>query len=137
MASAGPHKYAESELLKGLQDAAVVCGEPLTVTAYDAFRADHPELASGIWVIRHFGTWVTACTRAGLTANTTRSTSTRWTDEELVAFVGDYLKETPGGSYAGYQAWAREVDGAPSGPTLRSRMPWATAKRRAQTGTPD
>ena len=126
-----PNKYADSELLDGLREAATTQGEPLTVAAYDSFRAARPELASGIWVIRHFGSWVTACQRAGVRTNTTRSTSSKWTDEELVGFVAAYLAASPSGSYAGYQAWAQETPGAPSGPTLRSRLPWVEAKRRA------
>lgn len=138
-----PHavKYAEADLLQGLRSAAAHCGVPLTVKQYDGYRHAHEsDLASGIWVIRHFGTWRAACERAGLAANTTRSTSSRWTDAELLRAVADYLAE-PGttGSYAGYQEWARGADGAPSGALLRSRFgTWAETKRRlALTSTPD
>ena len=135
-----PHavKYAEADLIEGLRSAADHCGTPLTVKQYDGYRHAHqPELASGIWVIRHFGTWRSACERAGLAANTTRSTSSRWTDAELLRAVADYLAE-PGttGSYAGYQEWARGADGVPSGALLRSRFgTWAEAKRRLSPGT--
>lgn len=138
-----PHavKYAESDLLEGLRSAAGHCGVPLTVKQYDGFRRAHqPDLASGIWVIRHFGTWRSACERAGLEANSTRSTSSRWSDAELLRALADYLAE-PGttGSYAGYQDWARATDGAPSGALLRSRFgTWAEAKRRLAPGaSPD
>jgi hypothetical protein len=130
-----PHavKYAEADLIAGLRSAAEHSGVPLTVKQYDDFRrAAQAGLASGIWVIRHFGTWRTACERAGLAANTTRSTSSRWTDAELLRAVADYLAE-PGttGSYAGYQEWARGTEGAPSGALLRSRFgTWAEAKQR-------
>ena len=137
-------KYAEADLIEGLRSAAGVSGAPLTVKQYDAYRqAERPDLASGIWVIRHFGTWRTACERAGLAANTTRSTSSRWTEAELLRAVADYLAE-PGstGSYAGYQEWARGADGAPSGALLRSRFgTWAEAKQRlssaGSSGGPD
>ena len=132
-------KYAEADLIAGLRSAADASGVPLTVKQYDAFRqAERPDLASGIWVIRHFGTWRTACERAGLAANTTRSTSSRWTDAELLRAVADYLAE-PGttGSYAGYQEWARATDGAPSGALLRSRFgTWGEAKQRLASGAP-
>jgi hypothetical protein len=130
-------KYAEADLVRGRQSAAAQTGVPLTVKQYDGYRSAHqPDLASGIWVIRHFGTWRTACERAGLPANTTRSTSSRWTDEQLLQAVADYLAE-PGatGSYAGYQEWARGAEGAPSGALLRSRFgTWAEAKRRLAPG---
>ena len=126
-------KYAEAVLIAGLRSAAAHCGVPLTVKQYDGYRSAHePQLASGIWVIRHFGTWRAACERAGLEANSTRSHSSRWTDEQLLRAVADYLAE-PGttGSYAGYQEWARGADGAPSGALLRSRFgTWAEAKQR-------
>jgi hypothetical protein len=131
-------KYAESDLIGGLRSAAEHCGAPLTVKQYDGFRRAHqPGLASGIWVIRHFGTWREACERAGVAANTTRSTSSRWTDAELLRAVAEYLAE-PGttGSYAGYQDWARSTDGAPSGALLRSRFgTWAETKRRLSPGS--
>lgn len=128
-----PVKYSDADLIEGLQAAAGHSGVPLTVKQYDAYRrAERPDLASGIWVIRHFGTWRTACERAGVAANTTRSTSSRWSDAQLLAAVADYLGE-PGttGSYAGYQEWARQTEGAPSGALLRSRFgTWARAKQR-------
>jgi hypothetical protein len=130
-----PHalKYAEADLIAGLQSAAGHSGVPLTVKQYDEYRrVEQPDLASGIWVIRHFGTWRTACERAGLAANSTRSSSSRWTDPDLLRAVADYLAE-PGatGSYAGYQEWARTTEGAPSGALLRSRFgTWAEAKLR-------
>ena len=138
-----PHavKYSEADLLEGLRAAAEHTGAPLTVKQYDGYRHAHqPDLASGIWVIRHFGTWRSACERAGLAANATRSTSSRWTDAELLRAVAEYLAE-PGttGSYAGYQEWARGREGAPSGALLRSRFgTWAEAKRRLAPGaTPE
>ena len=134
-----PHavKYAESDLVGGLRSAAEHSGVPLTVKQYDDYRRSHqPQLASGIWVIRHFGTWRAACERAGLAANSTRSSSSRWTDTELLRAVAEYLAE-PGtsGSYAGYQDWARTTDGAPSGALLRSRFgTWVEAKQRLASG---
>ena len=134
-------KYAEADLIEGLRSAAEHAGVPLTVKQYDCYRHAHrPDLASGIWVIRHFGTWRAACERAGLAANSTRSTSSKWTDAELLRAVADYLAEPGGtGSYAGYQDWASSTDGAPSGALLRSRFgTWVEAKRRlGPAATPD
>ena len=126
-------KYPVAELLDGLRQAAADRGEPLTVKAYDDFRADHAGLASGIWVIRRFGTWGEACRLAGVQTNTTRSTSRRWNADDLVGWVADYLTSSgPAGSYNGYVAWAREVEGAPSGPTLRNTFGWAEVRQLAK-----
>lgn len=126
------NKYQEADLLAGLRAAAAEMGEPLTVGKYDSYRRSHPELASYIWVIRYFRTWVEACTRAGVGVNKTHSYSSRWTDEEMLAYVAAYLEEPGSGSYAGYEAWAKEVDGAPSGPGLRARFgKWSDIKARA------
>lgn len=129
-----PHKYADSQLLAGLRAAAEATGQPLTVKQYDAWRAAQAdEHASGIWIIRHFGTWRAALERAGLEANTTRSTSSKWTDEEMLDQVAAYLAAGSTGSYAGYEAWAKETAAAPSAASVRARFgTWAEARRRAE-----
>lgn len=126
-------KYPTDVLLAGLRAAAAAQGEPLTFKGYDAYRAGaDEELASAIWIVRKFGSWNSACERAGVKCNSTRSTSRKWSEAQLVEHVADYL-QTPGvsGSYAGYDAWSRTVDGAPSGATLRATFPWAEAKALA------
>ena len=126
-------KYSDDQLVAGVRAAARAQGEPLTVQAYDAHRASAPELASGQLVVRRFGTWRQACERADVATNSTRSTSRRWTSDELVSWVAAYLA-SPGspGSLNGYTAWARETDEAPSGPTLRNAFPrWAEVKELA------
>lgn len=143
--------FTDDEIAAGLRAAAAVAGEPLAVTAYDAWRrgvdagagagagAD-AATASSTLVIRRFGSWIAACQHAGVMTNKTRSTSRRWSDEEVVAIVASYLAsdiESGGsGSYAGYVAWARDParqGTVPSGPTLRQRYPtWNELKGRAR-----
>lgn len=125
-------EFSDDQLLDGLRAAASDLGEPLTNGAYDAWQRGRSDAASPALVIRRFGTWRTACERAGLSANTTRSTSRRWSDADLVAAVAAYLR-SPGatGSFTDYVAWARSQDGAPSGATLRQRGSWADLKSRA------
>lgn len=135
--------FTDDEIAAGLRAAAAVAGQPLTVTAYDAWRrgsgADGPP-ASSTLVIRRLGSWVAACQHAGLTTNKTRSTSRRWSDEEVVALVAAYLADDVvaggSGSYAGYVVWARNParqGSVPSGPTLRQRYPtWNELKDRAR-----
>lgn len=125
--------YSDAQLLAGLRAAADELGEPLTATAYDAWQRGR-DAASPALVIRRFGSWLEACRAAGLATNKTRSTTRRWSDDEVVAIVAAYLR-TPGstGSFAGYQAWAKEQEGVPSAATVRQRFPkWNELKERAQ-----
>jgi hypothetical protein len=129
--------FSDEQLLAGLRAAADELGEPLTASAYDSWQRGRDDAASAALLIRRLGGWVEACTRAGLSTNKTRSTSRRWSDEEVVAVVGAYLA-APGssGTFAGYAAWAREQPGVPSGSTLRQRFPrWAELKERARNGS--
>lgn len=125
-------EYDDAELVAGIAAAAAELGEPLTVGAYDTWQRGR-DAASPALVIRRLGSWTQACARAGVATNTTRSTSRRWTDDDVVAIVAAYLR-SPGstGSFADYTAWARDRDGVPSGATLRQRFPWAEVKERAQ-----
>lgn len=125
--------FSDEQLVAGLRTAAGELGEPLTSTAYDRWQRGRDDAASAALVIRRLGGWVEACTRAGLSANKTRSTSRRWTDAEVVGIVADYLA-APGstGTFAGYADWARDQAEVPSGSTLRQRFPrWAELKERA------
>jgi hypothetical protein len=125
-------EYGDEQLLAALAAAAAELGEPLTAGAYDTWQRGR-DAASPALVIRRFGSWIEACSRAGVATNKTRSTSRRWSDDEVVAIVRRYLR-APGstGSFADYSAWARGEDGVPSGATLRQRSSWAELKDRAQ-----
>ncbi len=124
--------YSDDRLAADLAAAAAELGEPLTATAYDGWQRAH-DAASPALLIRRFGSWNEACARAGVATNKTRSTSRRWSDDDVVAIVAAYLR-APGssGSFADYSAWAKEQDDAPSGATLRQRLSWAEVKRRAE-----
>lgn len=125
-------EYSDEQLLVSIAHAAAELGEPLTAGSYDAWQRGRVDAASPTLVIRRFGSWIEACTRAGVATNKTRSTSRRWTDDEVVAIVASYLR-SPGsaGTYADYSAWARTQESVPSGATLRQRFPWAEVKGRA------
>lgn len=130
--------FSDDALAAGLRAAAAEVGEPLAVGAYDAWRARHPdqEAGSSTLVIRRFGSWTAACSAAGVGTNKTRSTSRRWSDDDVLAIIARFLDEDrPGsGSYAAYVEWARaqEPGTVPSGPTLRQRGAWAELKAGAQ-----
>ncbi len=125
-------EYSDERLLVGIAAAAAELGEPLTAGAYDAWQRGRDDAASPALVIRRFGSWIEACTQAGVATNKTRSTSRRWTDDEVVGIVASYLRAAGStGTYADYSAWARAQEGVPSGATLRQRFPWAEVKERA------
>lgn len=125
-------EYSDDRLAADLAAAAAEQGEPLTAASYDAWQRGR-DAASPALLIRRFGSWNQACARAGVATNKTRSTTRRWSDEDVVAIVADYLA-APGntGSFADYSAWARDRADTPSGATLRQRFPWAEVKERAQ-----
>lgn len=126
-------EFTDRRLLGDLADAASELGEPLTAGAYDAWQRPRGA-ASPALLIRRFGSWNQACAQAGVATNKTRSTSRRWSDEDVLAIVATYLR-APGstGSFADYSSWARDRDGVPSGATLRQRCPrWSELKARAE-----
>lgn len=130
--------YSDEQLLASIAAAAVELGEPLKAGAYDAWQRGRDDAASPALVIRRFGSWIEACTQAGVATNKTRSTSRRWSDDEVVGIVASYLR-SPGsaGTYADYSEWARTQEGVPSGATLRQRFPWAEVKERAAALRPE
>lgn len=123
--------YTDERLASDLSAAAAELGEPLTATSYDHWQRGR-DAASPALVIRRFGSWNKACGRAGVATNKTRSTTRRWSEQDIVAIVARYLA-APGstGSFADYSDWARDQEGVPSGATLRQRFGWSEAKRRA------
>ena len=125
-------RYGEEQMLEGLRAAAAEMGEPLVGDRYDEYRTEHPDLATRIWIIRAFGSWSAACASAGVAANPGRERNRRWTEEQVLDHVRAFLAEAgPKGSFAAYGEWARDVDGAPSGPALRTYFKWSEARRRA------
>lgn len=125
-------KYTDEQLFAGLRAAACGVDGPLSVTAYDAWRAEHGG-ASGIGIIRRFGKWHLACEQAGVEAVARPARTSSFGERDVVATVAAYLAEPDStGSYSGYVAWARSREGAPSGPTVRNFFTWQQAKIRAQ-----
>ncbi|GAA3523058.1 hypothetical protein GCM10022263_09180 [Nocardioides daeguensis] len=127
-------EFSDEQIAADLAAAAAELGEPLTAAAYDGWQRQRLA-ASPALLIRRFGSWNAACAQAGVATNKTRSTSRRWSDDDVVAIVARYLAE-PGstGSFADYAAWAKGHDGVPSGATLRQRFAWADVKKRASGG---
>jgi hypothetical protein len=127
-------EFSDAQLLDGLRAAAVELGEPMTNVDYDGWQRGQVAAGSPALLVRRFGSWRAACEAAGLSTNSTRSTSRRWSDDDLIAIVATYLaSDEATGSFADYSRWAKAADGVPSGATLRQRGSWADFKRRAGT----
>ncbi|MEZ0577268.1 homing endonuclease associated repeat-containing protein [Nocardioides sp. MH1] len=129
---ARPQEFTDRQLAAAVAAASAELGEPLTVGAYDAWQRGRDDAASPALLVRRFGSWKQACAAAGVATNATRSTSRRWSDDDVARIVARYLR-SPGstGSFADYSAWARDQADVPSGATLRQRHPWAQIKDRA------
>lgn len=124
--------FTDDDLLAALRAAAG--GDALSTAAYERHRstAGGPSVA---WIIRRFGSWRAACAAAGLPTHARSARAATWSDEQLIGYVAAYLADLEPGarsSFAGYSAWAATQDGAPSGATVRARIPWAEARRHAE-----
>lgn len=130
--------YTDDEMLDGVRAAAAGIDGPLSVTAYDAWRAVHGA-ASGIGIIRRFGKWHVACQKAGLDVVVSTTKRPSFTPDVIVEAVARYLADPNSrGTYGGYREWAKGRDGVPSGPTVRNHFPvWADIAARARAGDAD
>lgn len=87
-------------------------------------------------ITQRFANWGRACRSAGVEPRPPRRQhyQSRWTDEDMLAFVRDYLNDPDQpGTFAGYDPWRRQAGvEAPSSALLRTRMgSWSDIKRKA------
>ena len=83
---------------------------------------------------RRFGSWSAACAEAGVPARkSTRTSGYRrtYSDDDIIQAVDEYTEEAGTEmTYRGYTAWAKGVDGRPSGDLVRNRFgTWNNARR--------
>ena len=86
-------------------------------------------------IIQVFGSWTAACKAAGvpsppaIRAEYTR----RWSDEELVGYVAEFLTASSSAAMDSFELWCREEDSRPSPGTVRLqlRLSWSEAKGAA------
>lgn len=100
-------------------------GTHLGVSKYTSLRTENePTSASIIRVIR----WDAALIAAGLPTSGFMHTrpNTSFSEEEIARFVKQWMKQTDSFSARSYEEWAKGVEGAPSGTTVRNRtrMSW-------------
>lgn len=128
-------KWTIEQMVAAIQEAATMAF-PLTANDYQNCLSQRLFLGPSIVRIQQvFGSWLAACEAAGVEGGQPRRAgySSRWRDDDLLAFVTSYLSEVEStGTFAGYDAWARGRDDAPSGQTLRNRLgSWIGIKKLA------
>lgn len=121
-----------SRLLGNLRRVAELpSGTPLSGPFYDRNRGDGVSAAR---LVQIFGTWAGACEEAGVEARQAPRTNytQSWSEEDCLRWVHRYLETTARPTFAGYGAWARAEEGAPSSGTVRLRAgKWITTVRNA------
>ncbi|MBC7373163.1 MAG: hypothetical protein H7323_04150 [Frankiales bacterium] len=146
-AKASSRRFSDETVMAGLrelsQTRAAELGVPapvrVTIAQWDAWR-DRALLPSGVWVLQRFRTWASACAQAGLPISERTAPSgapPRWTDQELVVWVGRFALDTAGaGTAQQYDRWSRQFEGAPGLQTVSKRLGgWNAAKVAVGRGT--
>lgn len=115
----------------------------LTAQAYEANR-DKENDPSVPTIHNRFGSWAAACAAAGVPSGTrvngTADVRSTWTNADLLGWLARWrntLGENERPSYARYDAWQRDNEGAPSGSMVRVRLKqygnWAEIVRASLT----
>jgi hypothetical protein len=113
--------FSNEDLFEILRGAKARVEGPLTTNKYQKL-----EIAPTVAVfITRFGSWIEACRLAGVeSGKAVRNNYTRaHSEEDMLSFVASYLADPrTNGSAEGYEAWQRNVDGAPSLSLVRQRV---------------
>lgn len=131
--------WTDEASLAALRDAATYA-YPLTTAAYNRLlQAGEVQGPSVPRIFQRFGSWNEACKLAGVEPSSRRRPhyQSRWTDDDILGFVRQYLESgAGGGTFAGYDGWRRLAGfDAPSSALMRQRLgPWSDVKRRALQG---
>jgi hypothetical protein len=128
--------WTDEAIFGALQDASLY-EFPLTAKAYtELLRVGQVKGPSVPRIHQRFGGWAAACDAAGVEHGVAwrEVYESRWGDDEIVAFVRDYLADSdwPNSAHR-FDEWRREMhpDG-PSFQTIRNRLgTWSMAKRMA------
>jgi predicted transcriptional regulator len=127
--------YSEADILEALVVASTYA-YPLSAGDYERLLISGE--VCGPSAAQRFGNWGNACRSADVEPAAPRrgNYQSRWTDDDVLAFVRDYLQSPSSpGTFAGYDPWRRANDlNAPSSALLRCRLgAWSVIKRRALT----
>jgi hypothetical protein len=118
-------RWKDDEIMEALRHAATY-EYPLRRATYDTL-VDLGEVSGpkAVRIMQVFGTWRSACELAGVETLAPRreAYNSTWTDTDLWGYVREYLSDAEGpGTFAGFDAWLRNRDGAPSSQTIRNRL---------------
>ena len=127
----GSRVYSYDDILDALRRAAGDVGEPLTKVKYDAWRHEHPGVPSAIRIIQVAGSWIAACTDAGVGTGPSGGMPPRWTREQVVTFMAAFLNNpnTTSTTYQAYGDWAKGIGKAPDGALTRAGNPRSATQR--------
>lgn len=119
--------YSDEDIHKALKRVLAISGrQTLTAVVYESLR-DRETEPSVPTVHNRYRTWRAACEAAGVPSGAREKSTTwsGWTDEDLLSWVRkfhDELSSDVRPSYGRYDAWQRDIEGAPSGSLLRVRL---------------
>ena len=126
--------FSDEDLLNILRGAATQVDGPLSSNKYQKLKIQ-PTVA--VFIAR-FGTWSTACEKAGIEhGRAMRDNYKRaHSEEDMLAYIASYLADPrTSGSAQGYEEWQRKVEGAPSLSLIRQRVgKWNDIKARLAKG---
>lgn len=138
--------WSDTEILDALRAAAI--DGTVTTSTYTRWRQsgttiNHRTPPTVTLIVWRFGSWQHAVEQAGLRMGRAGRPSyrRRWTRDDALAAVTSYLAEAREGSiaptFAGYEIWAGENQGHPSGAYLRilTGQTWSEILREALTST--
>lgn len=125
--------YSRESILRSLQKAAEY-ENPLSSTTYSNLISNNHLVGPSVpRILQIFGTWRRACQIAGVQslAPVRQNYEKNWTDEDMIEWVIRFIRSTFLASYHEYEKWAKGIDGAPSGSTLRNYMgnDWISVRR--------
>lgn len=123
-------RVSDAQLKRDLRRAAEAVkpkGSPLTIVKYQEWAKKHKDAVSTAVYVNRFGSWAEACRAARVRpGERVRSEYYSLEREDAVAWVALYLDSiTSNPTYTGYEAWASDVDGAPSGSWIRHYGTWS------------
>jgi uncharacterized protein (DUF433 family) len=116
-------QWSDQQILDAINDAGTYFF-PLSRNDYeDLIKTGEITGPSGALIMKRFGTWALACSKAGIESHKTNLTYTKkWSEREQSQFIVEFLEsEIEGSSMAFYETWKKKLNPhAPSSQLLRN-----------------
>jgi hypothetical protein len=115
-------RYSYDDILAALRRAAKDVGEPLTKVKYDNWREENEGVPSAIRIIQVAGTWIDACTDAGVGTGPSGGMPPRWTRDQIIVYMAAFLNNPAltSTTYQAYGEWTHNLGKDPDGKYTRS-----------------